>query len=187
MHLRDESVGRSRKAVDQFGPIVAGARAGSTMSRSLHNTGSPAPNQADLFSISGNTAVQRIAAATCEKPQSAPSRLVPKRRLEAGGDGGSPAPGLAAQSPLTRHLPLKPHLLDVRAAAAWLGLSKSTLDKMRCTGQGPRFIRATGRAVRYDPQDIEAFAKDRRQRSTSETIPSIRLIPGVRHSTRDDR
>lgn len=63
------------------------------------------------------------------------------------------------------------HLLDVRSAAAWLGLSKSTLDKMRCYGVGPRFIRATGRAVRYDPADLRAFAEGRRQHSTHETVP----------------
>lgn len=60
------------------------------------------------------------------------------------------------------------HLLDVRAAAAWLGLSKSTLDKMRCYGIGPRFIRATCRAVRYDPDDLREFAEARRQSPASE-------------------
>lgn len=59
-------------------------------------------------------------------------------------------------------------LLDVREAAIRLGLSKSTLDKMRCSGRGPRFIRATDRAIRYDPADLQAFADDRRRRSTSE-------------------
>lgn len=59
-------------------------------------------------------------------------------------------------------------LLDVREAAARLGLSKSTLDKMRCSGRGPRYIRATDRAVRYDPADLAAFADGRRRRSTSE-------------------
>ena len=61
-------------------------------------------------------------------------------------------------------------LLDVREAARRLGLSKSTLDKMRCSGSGPRFIRATDRAVRYDPADLDAFADERRRRSTSEEI-----------------
>ncbi len=65
-----------------------------------------------------------------------------------------------------------PHLLDVRAAAAWLGLSKSTLDKMRCYGVGPRFIRATGRAVRYDPADLTAFAEGRRQSRTTDEFPA---------------
>jgi predicted DNA-binding transcriptional regulator AlpA len=59
-------------------------------------------------------------------------------------------------------------LLDVREAAMRLGLSKSTLDKMRCSGRGPRFIRATDRAIRYDPADLQAFADERRRRSTSE-------------------
>jgi hypothetical protein len=63
------------------------------------------------------------------------------------------------------------HLLDVRAAAAWLGLSKSTLDKMRCYGVGPRFIRATGRAVRYDPADLAEFAQGRRQLRTTDPNP----------------
>ena len=69
----------------------------------------------------------------------------------------------------TQNFPV--HLLDVRAAAAWLGLSKSTLDKMRCYGVGPRFIRATGRAVRYDPADLAAFAEGRRQSRTSDEVP----------------
>jgi hypothetical protein len=54
-------------------------------------------------------------------------------------------------------------LLDVRQAAAWLGLSKSTLDKMRCYGIGPRFIRVTSRAIRYDPRDLQDFAAARQQ------------------------
>lgn len=59
-------------------------------------------------------------------------------------------------------------LLDVREAALRLGLSKSTLDKMRCSGRGPKFIRATARAIRYDPADLQAFADERRRRSTSD-------------------
>jgi len=64
-------------------------------------------------------------------------------------------------------------LLDVREAAARLGLSKSTLDKMRCSGRGPRFIRATDRAIRYDPEDLKAFADERRRRSTSHMIEAL--------------
>jgi hypothetical protein len=59
-------------------------------------------------------------------------------------------------------------LVDVREAAMRLGLSKSTLDKMRCSGRGPRFIRATDRAIRYDPKDLKAFADERRRRTTSD-------------------
>lgn len=58
-------------------------------------------------------------------------------------------------------------LLNVRQAALRLGLSKSTLDKMRCAGKGPRFIKSTDRAVRYDPADLEAWIANRRRTSTS--------------------
>lgn len=57
-------------------------------------------------------------------------------------------------------------LLNVRDAARRLGLSKSTLDRMRGKGQGPRFIKTTDRAVRYDPKDIEAWIVARRRSST---------------------
>jgi predicted DNA-binding transcriptional regulator AlpA len=75
-----------------------------------------------------------------------PSRQEPIREFEADAVGLNPGA-----------------LLDVRQAAAWLGLSKSTLDKMRCYGVGPRFIRATSRAIRYDPKDLHDFAYARRQ------------------------
>ncbi|MBX9747374.1 MAG: helix-turn-helix domain-containing protein [Hyphomonadaceae bacterium] len=54
-------------------------------------------------------------------------------------------------------------LLNVREAAARLGLSKSTVDKMRGAGKGPRFIKSTDRAVRYDPKDLDAWIAARRR------------------------
>lgn len=83
----------------------------------------------------------------------------------------SAAPAPARQARVAAE-PRPGHLLDVRSAAAWLGLSKSTLDKMRHYGVGPRFIRATGRAVRYDPADLAAFADGRRQQSTADARPA---------------
>lgn len=59
-----------------------------------------------------------------------------------------------------------PALLDVRQAAVRLGLSKSTLDKMRSRGVGPQFIKSTDRAVRYDPKDLDAWVDERRRQST---------------------
>jgi predicted DNA-binding transcriptional regulator AlpA len=53
-------------------------------------------------------------------------------------------------------------LLNVRQAAARLGLSKSTLDKMRAARKGPRFVRSTDRAIRYDPKDLDAWIEARR-------------------------
>jgi predicted DNA-binding transcriptional regulator AlpA len=55
-----------------------------------------------------------------------------------------------------------PVLLNVREAASRLGLSKSTLDKWRCAGKGPRYVKSTDRAVRYDPADLEAWINGRR-------------------------
>lgn len=59
-------------------------------------------------------------------------------------------------------------LLNVRQAATRLGLSKSTLDKMRCAGKGPRFIKSTDRAVRYDPADLDGWIAARRQAPTDD-------------------
>ena len=56
-------------------------------------------------------------------------------------------------------------LLNVRQAAARLGLSKSTLDKMRGAGKGPRFVKSTDRAIRYDPVDLDRWINSRRSTS----------------------
>lgn len=59
------------------------------------------------------------------------------------------------------------HKLDVQEAATWLGLSVSTLNKLRLTGEGPRYYKL-GRRVVYDLCDLEAWAAERVRRSTSE-------------------
>lgn len=46
--------------------------------------------------------------------------------------------------------------LDAASAAKWLGLSKSTLDKMRCEGRGPRYLRV-GKRCFYRPADLDAY------------------------------
>ena len=63
---------------------------------------------------------------------------------------------------------LKPHrkLLTVEQAAAYLGLARSTLNKWRCHGGGPVFIKM-GRAVRYRPEDLEGFLNNGMSTSTS--------------------
>lgn len=59
-------------------------------------------------------------------------------------------------------------LMRVREAAARLGLSKSTLDKMRCDGRGPRFVKVTSKIVGYDPADLDAYAEARKRQPTSD-------------------
>ena len=57
--------------------------------------------------------------------------------------------------------------LTTREAAHYLCLSFRTLEKMRLTGNGPRF-RKHGRYVRYHIADLDAWSEGRRQSSTSD-------------------
>ena len=54
-------------------------------------------------------------------------------------------------------------VLRTRQAATYLGVSPSTLEKMRSAGRGPRFLRLGGRAVGYDVRDLDAWLDDRRR------------------------
>lgn len=58
-------------------------------------------------------------------------------------------------------------VMTVNQAAEYLGLAVSTLNKWRCHGGGPVFIKM-GRAVRYRTQDLESFLLGSRASSTSE-------------------
>ncbi|WP_082479826.1 MULTISPECIES: helix-turn-helix domain-containing protein [unclassified Rhizobium] len=55
--------------------------------------------------------------------------------------------------------------LRVKQAAHHLGLSKSTLDKLRCFGGGPRYFKL-GRAVIYELSDLDAWKAERARCST---------------------
>ena len=58
-------------------------------------------------------------------------------------------------------------LLSVKEAARFLGLSVSTLNKMRLNGNGPPYLKL-GRRVLYDVHDLQAWAASRRRNHTSE-------------------
>ncbi|MEQ8508494.1 MAG: helix-turn-helix domain-containing protein [Rhodospirillaceae bacterium] len=53
-------------------------------------------------------------------------------------------------------------------AAAYVGLSSSTLAKMRLRGDGPMYSKAGPRIVIYDKADLDAWLNQRRRKSTSE-------------------
>ena len=57
--------------------------------------------------------------------------------------------------------------LNTDQAAFYVGLSRRTLEKMRTTGDGPRF-RKHGRYVRYHIDDLDAWSRGRGQASTSD-------------------
>ena len=99
----------------------------------------------------------------------------PMQIATVGAASGAPLPIPANQSkprPAAKPAPLvvRPAngLLRVREAAARLGLSKSTLDKMRCEGRGPRYVKITSKLVGYDPADLDSYAEGRKRQSTSE-------------------
>jgi excisionase family DNA binding protein len=50
-------------------------------------------------------------------------------------------------------------LLTVREAARHLKVSRSTLERLRAEGKGPRFIRVSERSIRYSLADIEEWVK----------------------------
>ncbi|MPZ41507.1 MAG: helix-turn-helix domain-containing protein [Rhizobiales bacterium] len=62
--------------------------------------------------------------------------------------------------------PEKP-FLNTREAAAWLGLKKNTLEKMRVFGTGPLY-RKHGRYVRYHLEDLVEWSEANKRRSTSD-------------------
>lgn len=61
-----------------------------------------------------------------------------------------------------------PALLRAPIAAQYLGISCSTLAKMRLRGDGPPYSKVGPRLVMYDRADLDAWLVERRHRSTSE-------------------
>jgi excisionase family DNA binding protein len=64
-------------------------------------------------------------------------------------------------------------MLSTDEAAKYLGYGKSTLDKLRCKGGGPRYI-AHGRRVTYDPDDLDEWINARKRSTTSEEAHNAR-------------
>jgi excisionase family DNA binding protein len=58
-------------------------------------------------------------------------------------------------------------ILDAVAAARYVGLSASTLAKMRLSGNGPAFLKL-GRRVLYRRADLDAWLESRLARNTSD-------------------
>ena len=63
-----------------------------------------------------------------------------------------------------------PTLLKTKDAAVRLGISKSTLEKLRLTGGGPVFVKR-GKSVFYTEQDLAEWVHVNRRRSTSDPGP----------------
>ncbi len=59
-------------------------------------------------------------------------------------------------------------------AARYIGLSPSTLAKMRLRGDGPPYAKAGPRVVVYDTRDLDAWLIQRKRRSTSDLGQAVR-------------
>jgi len=59
-------------------------------------------------------------------------------------------------------------------AARYIGLSASTLAKMRLRGDGPPYAKAGPRVVVYDARDLDAWLVQRKRRSTSDLGQEVR-------------
>ena len=60
-------------------------------------------------------------------------------------------------------------ILTTSEAARYLGLAMSTLNKWRCHGGGPVFVKL-GRAVRYRHEDLDTYISTRSLSSTSQSF-----------------
>ena len=97
-----------------------------------------------------------------------------KKLLENSGEPASRSPeafqheaGPHPAQPPPSHAP-PGRYLRAPAAAQYLGLSASTLAKMRLRGDGPPYSKAGPRIVVYDLADLDSYVASRRRQSTSE-------------------
>jgi excisionase family DNA binding protein len=58
--------------------------------------------------------------------------------------------------------------LRTKEAAAYLGIGKSTLDRKRIEGTGPKFRKLGGHIVTYALGDLDAWASEQVLTSTSQ-------------------
>lgn len=57
--------------------------------------------------------------------------------------------------------------IDTKAAAVYIGQLPNYLEKLRCLGGGPVFIKRKG-SIRYDPADLDAWIRAGKRQSTSQ-------------------
>lgn len=65
----------------------------------------------------------------------------------------------------------QPRYFNTKHAADYLTISPSTLNRMRVSGEGPRYAKA-GRRVIYAPTDLDAWVEARKQTFTGQILGS---------------
>lgn len=73
------------------------------------------------------------------------------------------------------HEPIAPPRLDVKAASLYTGMSVSTLNHWRSTGEGPVFVKS-GSRVFYPLECLVEFIEARRCRSTAEARRKLEAL-----------
>jgi hypothetical protein len=61
-------------------------------------------------------------------------------------------------------------LLTTRDVSRWLQVAEITVRKWRLSGRGPLFVRC-GTSIRYRPDDLNNWVKQRTAASTSTPLP----------------
>lgn len=59
-------------------------------------------------------------------------------------------------------------LLTAIQAAERLGVPPSVLERWRGTGEGPAYVKLSGKYVRYSHDDLDAFVETHRRQSTAQ-------------------
>ena len=79
----------------------------------------------------------------------------------------------------------QPRYLGTKEAAAYLGLSWKTLEKLRVTGKGPPYAKA-GRRVIYDRHDLDEWVAERKRGFTGESVEADDARPENRDESDDE-
>ncbi|WP_419755986.1 helix-turn-helix domain-containing protein [Brevundimonas sp.] len=61
-------------------------------------------------------------------------------------------------------------LLTIQAAADFLRVHRSFLDRRRVAGGGPQYIRMSARVIRYAAEDLERWLETNRRVNTSQAV-----------------
>jgi len=69
-------------------------------------------------------------------------------------------------------------ILTTNQAAAHLALGRSTLEKWRCSGDGPKFIKLGLRRVGYLKTDLEEWIAARPRRGSTSEVQTPQRGPG---------
>jgi excisionase family DNA binding protein len=71
-----------------------------------------------------------------------------------------------------------PEILTTDQAAAHLALGRSTLEKWRCAGTGPKFIKLGLRRVGYDKSDLDEWIAARPRHASTSEFETLLRGPG---------